>query len=95
MSAMWRAWHEPSIARRLVLAVLFACAGVWLAVYAVGRAGVYASESGSFDREMLTLSDGAVRVLSTGEPAGLAGLAASIDADTGSTAFRRVSSRSG
>ena len=84
---MWRALREPSIARRLVLAVLFACAGVWLAVYAVGRAGVYASESGSFDREMLTLSEAAVRVLASGEPAGLAGLAASIDADTALDGF--------
>jgi signal transduction histidine kinase len=84
---MWRALHEPSIARRLVLAVLFACAGVWLAVYAVGRAGVYASESGSFDREMLTLSEAAVRVLAHGEPAGLAGLAASIDADVALDGF--------
>lgn len=47
---------RPSIARRLLLSLLLACALVWAAIYALGHAMVYAEETGSFDREMLALA---------------------------------------
>lgn len=49
---MMRALFQPSIARRMTVALLLACALVWIVVYCVGRSDMLEAGSGSFDREM-------------------------------------------
>jgi two-component system, OmpR family, sensor histidine kinase QseC len=43
---------QPSIARRMILALLFACGLVWVAVYLVGRAELSEHDLGAFDKEV-------------------------------------------
>ena len=48
--------RRPSIARRLVLAVLAACGLVWVAIYIEGLVLVQYNGSGNFDRDMATVA---------------------------------------
>lgn len=79
---------RPSIARRLLLSLLLACALVWVAIYALGHSMVYARETGSFDREMLALARSIDRLASAAAgdgarfTAALEGLDARIHSDT-------------
>ncbi len=78
--------QRPSIARRTFIALLVACALVWLAIYLLGRYLVNQSESGNFDREMLSFAD-TVRIIAERHPdpyalsIALSGLEASIDSE--------------
>ena len=54
---------QPSIARRLVLALLTASAMVWLSFYVQGLYSVYKEGSGSFDSELLGLAEAIIEVI--------------------------------
>lgn len=60
---MLNALVRPSIARRLIGALLLACALVWAVIYAQGLYMMRASGSGNFDTEMLAWSETVVRVV--------------------------------
>lgn len=59
---MMRRWLQPSIGRRVLLALLCACALVWVAIYGAGRLGVHAPERGNFDRELRLVAGAAQRL---------------------------------
>lgn len=77
---------QPSIGRRLIVAVVLACGLVWTAIYYFGRLGVYAPEVGNFDREMLLRARAAKQLADEAPDArtlaiALTGLTAQIEAD--------------
>lgn len=53
---------QPSIARRLLLALVVASGLVFAAIYFAGRLGVNAPDVGNFDRELRVVADAATRV---------------------------------
>lgn len=82
MPALW----QPSIARRITVVVLMACALVWSMIYVVGRSGVLQADTGNFDREALALVVAANQIAQRhAEPRDLAaawaGLGSIIDAN--------------
>jgi two-component system, OmpR family, sensor histidine kinase QseC len=54
---MTRLFFRRSIARRTFFTLLLACALAWVAIYLLGLYLVNKSDTGNFDREMLTLAD--------------------------------------
>ncbi|WP_051378053.1 ATP-binding protein [Derxia gummosa] len=98
----WTDCHRPSVARRVLLAMLAACAMGWGAIYLTGRLGVNAPGSGNFDREARITAGAAAQLADThADPRELAraleGLTASIawtqqieDSPPGLVAFRVV-----
>jgi two-component system sensor histidine kinase QseC len=77
---------QPSIARRITVAVVLACTLVWLIIYTVGRYGVFAADTGDFDAEVRVVVDAAQEMAERyTEPrdlaAALAGLGSTIEAD--------------
>lgn len=53
----------PSIARRVALAVLAACAIAWFAIYLVGRQGVLQAGTGTFDRTLEVIATTTLAVI--------------------------------
>lgn len=54
---MMKLFGRRSIGRRVFFTVFVACAFAWIAIYLLGLYLVNKSDSGNFDREMLTLAD--------------------------------------
>lgn len=80
MKRMFDVLLGPSITRRLIAALLLACALVWVGIYAQGLYMVRASGSGNFDTEMLRWAETVVRVVDANHAnAGMTQALASLD----------------
>jgi two-component system, OmpR family, sensor histidine kinase QseC len=62
MNALFQSISRASIARRIGVALLLACALVWAAVYVLGRSNVLTADTGNFDREMRVRAAAATRL---------------------------------